>query len=116
MNPLRFTEQTTANGIVERDFSLCEITGVLWSPASGSDHATLVLMGHGGGLHKKTAALLSRAHHCVTAYGYTVVAIDPPGHGDRPRSAEDDHARAPLRQAMTTGDNVDVASVSFRYV
>jgi hypothetical protein len=50
MHSLRFTSETSSNGVVERDFIVGEVTGVLWSPASGSDRAHLVLMGHGGGL------------------------------------------------------------------
>ena len=60
-------------------------------------------MGHGGGLHKKTPALMARAHDTVTTWGFTVVAIDAPGHNDRPRTAEDERARADLRQAMACG-------------
>jgi alpha-beta hydrolase superfamily lysophospholipase len=92
-----------------------EIPGVLWSPASGSGRAPVVLMGHGGGLHKKAPAQVSRAHHYVTAYGYTVVAIDAPGHGDRPRTAADERAGADLRRAMAAGDTARVRSVSVRY-
>ena len=92
MHSLRFTAETSSNGVIERDFTLGEITGVIWSPASGSEHAPLVLMGHGGGLHKKTPALLARAHDNVTTYGFTVAAIDAPGHGDRPRTAEGEQA------------------------
>jgi hypothetical protein len=55
MHSLRFTAQTSSNGVVERDFTLGEITGVIWSPASGSEHAPLVLMGHGGGITLGTA-------------------------------------------------------------
>jgi dienelactone hydrolase len=116
MQPLRFTGQTSSNGVVERDFTVGEIPGVLWSPASGPDHAPLVLMGHGGGLHKKTPGLLARAHDTVTSWGFTVVAIDAPGHGDRPRTAEDDQARADLQEAMATGDTERFESVSVRYV
>jgi pimeloyl-ACP methyl ester carboxylesterase len=115
MHSVHFTSQTPSDGVLERDFTVGEVTGVLWSPPSGSDHAPLVLMGHGGGLHKKTPGLLSRAHHCVTAYGYTVAAIDAPGHGDRPRTAEDEQARAGLQQAMAAGDTGQVAAVSARY-
>src|SRR5215469_16151066 len=115
MHSLRFTAETSSNGVVERDFTLGEVTGVLWSPASGPDHAPVVLMGHGGGLHKKAPGLLSRARHCVTGFGFTVVAIDAPGHGDRPRSAEDDLARDDLRQAVAEGDNEAFKSVSLRY-
>ncbi|WP_406506479.1 hypothetical protein [Streptomyces sp. NBC_01602] len=38
---------------MHRDFTLGAVPGVLWSSASGSDDAPLVLMGHGGGTHKK---------------------------------------------------------------
>jgi len=78
MHPVRFTAETSSNGVLERDFVVGEVPGVLWSPVSGSDHAPLVLMGHGGGLHKKTPALVARAHDTVTTHGFTVAAIDAP--------------------------------------
>jgi dienelactone hydrolase len=115
MHTLHFTAETSSGGVVERDFTLGEVTGVLWSPAAGSDHAPLVLMAHGGGLHKKAQGLQSRARECVTARGYTVVALDAPGHGDRPRTAEDEQARALLHQAMKAGDTEGVKSVSVSY-
>jgi len=115
MHTLRFTVETSSNGVLERDFTLGEVTGVLWSPAAGSKHAPLVLMGHGGGLHKKTPELLARAHDCVTTHGFTVAAIDAPGHGDRPRTAVDERARADLRQAMVAGETERVASISVQY-
>jgi dienelactone hydrolase len=115
MNTVHFTAETSSNGVAERDFTLGEVTGVLWSPASGSDQAPLVLMGHGGGLDKKTPGLLSRARHCVTAFGYTVAAIDAPGHGDRPLAAQDEQARADLQQALATGEAERFKSVSARY-
>jgi dienelactone hydrolase len=115
MHSVHFTAKTSSDGVVERDFTVGEVTGVLWSPVSGSRHAPLVLMGHGGGLHKKTPGLMSRARHCVTAYGYTVAAIDAPGHGDRLRTAEDDQARADLQQALAAGETERFKAVSLRY-
>jgi pimeloyl-ACP methyl ester carboxylesterase len=116
VDSLRFTTETSADGVRARDFTLGEITGVLWSPAgAATTHAPLVLMGHGGGLHKKVPPQVARAHRYVTAHGYTVVAIDAPGHGDRPRTAVDDQARADLRRAMTAGDSAAVAAVSAQY-
>ncbi len=115
MDPLRFTNQTSSNGVVERDFIVGEVPGVLWSAVSGPDHAPLVLMGHGGGLHKKTPALVARAHNAVTTWGFTVVAIDAPGHGDRPRTEEDDQTRAEFRRALAEGDTERFESVSVRY-
>jgi pimeloyl-ACP methyl ester carboxylesterase len=116
MHPVCFTSQTSANGILERDFTVGEIPGVLWSPVSGPDHAPLVLMGHGGGLHKKHPALVGRAHDAVTRWGFTVVAIDAPGHGDRPRTAEDERVRAEFRRAMMSGDKELFKTTSIRYV
>jgi pimeloyl-ACP methyl ester carboxylesterase len=116
MHSLRFTTETSSNGVVERDFVVGEVPGVLWSPVSGLDHAPLVLMGHGGGLHKKTPALMARAHDAVTTWGYTVVAIDAPGHGDRTRTTEDEQVRADFQQARTAGDNERFKSISIRYV
>jgi alpha-beta hydrolase superfamily lysophospholipase len=115
MQTVRFTAATTANGAVERDFMVGDIPGVLWSPASGSEHAPLVLMGHGGGLHKKTPGLVARALDAVTTWGFTVAAIDAPGHGDRPRSTEDDQARAEFRAAMTAGDTKRFEAASVGY-
>ena len=116
MHSVRFTAATSSDGVVERDFLVGEIPGVLWSPAAGSGHTPLVLMGHGGGLHKKTPAQAGRARDAVTRWGFTVVAIDAPGHGDRPRTAADDQARAELRQAVTDGDNKRFKAASIRYV
>jgi dienelactone hydrolase len=112
---LNFTAETASNGVRERDFTVGEVPGVLWSPESGRDHAPLVLIGHGGGLHKKTPALRARAHDIVTTWGYTVAAIDAPGHGDRPRTAEDEQTRADLGQAYSAGDAERFKSVSIRY-
>ena len=115
MHSLHFTTRTSSNGVVERDFTVGEVPGVLWSSASGPDRAPLVLMGHGGGLHKKTPTLRARANDAVTRWGFSVVAIDAPGHGDRPRTAADEQVRTELRQAHASGDVEGFESVSVRY-
>lgn len=103
---MHFTTETSSNGVVERNFTLGEVTGVLWSPASGPNHAPLVLMGHSGGLHKKAPGILARAQHYVTSYGFTVAAIDAPGHGDRPRNAKDEQWVAALLRARAAGEPI----------
>jgi dienelactone hydrolase len=113
---MRFTAETSSNGVVERDFHLGEIPGVLWSPEKAGPDAPLVLMGHGGGLHKKTPAMAARAREAVATWGFHVVAIDAPGHGDRPRTDRDDQARDDMRQAMTAGDKERFKDVSIRYI
>jgi len=115
MHSVRFTAESSSAGVRERDFLVGEVPGVLWSPESSADHAPLVLMGHGGGLHKKTPAMAARARDTVTSWGYHVVAIDAPGHGERPRSAADDEARGEMRSSMTAGDHERFQTVSIDY-
>lgn len=103
---MQFIAHTSSNGVVERIFTLGEFTGVLWSPASGSEHAPLVLMGHGGGLHKKAPGVVARAEHYALHYGFTVVSIDAPGHGDRPRNERDQRWVTALRQARAAGEPI----------
>ncbi len=103
---MHFTsEQRLDDGVLERDFTLGEIPGVLWT--SGSAPAPLILSGHNGGLHKREARLVARARHFASEYGFAVAAIDAPGHGDRPRSAADEQIRADLRRAIQAREPVD---------
>ena len=66
---LHFTSTTASDGIAERTFTLGDISGVLWSPESATDGAPLLLMGHGGGLHKYAPGLVSRARRAVAGDG-----------------------------------------------
>jgi hypothetical protein len=100
---MHFISEASSNGVVERNFTLGEIAGVLWSPASRSENAPLILSGHTGGIHKKAPGLVANARHLVTSYGYTVAAIDAPGHGDRPRNAQDERWVAAMLQAREAG-------------
>ncbi|WP_310722992.1 alpha/beta hydrolase [Streptomyces sp. N2A] len=104
MNSLQFTAEKTSNGVIERDFTVGEIPGVLWSPLSGAERAPLVLMGHGGGTHKKWPAMTGRAHLLVTGCGFHVACIDAPGHGDRPRTAHDEQEIAAMLAARAAGE------------
>jgi hypothetical protein len=102
---MQFTsEQRLDDGVLEREFTLGEIPGILWTP--GSAPAPLILSGHNGGLHKRLPRLVARARHYAAKYGFAVAAIDAPGHGDRPRSASDEQSRADLRQALEAGEPV----------
>lgn len=80
---MQFISKTPFNGAVERLFTLGSISGVLWEPAGSAGPHPLILLGHGGGQHKKAPGLLARARR-FTADGFAVVAIDAPGHGGRP--------------------------------
>ncbi|MFJ6463651.1 alpha/beta hydrolase [Streptomyces sp. NPDC091387] len=109
----QFTAESTTNGIVERDFTVGDIPGVLWSPASGAGRAPLVLIGHDGAKHKKHPAMTGRAHRLVNHCGFHVAVIDAPGHGDRPRTAHDELERAALSEAWATGEPVNPIVVRY---
>src|SRR5258708_8659457 len=83
---MRMTSETVSDGVSERLFSLDDIPGVLWSPADATDGCPLVLLGHGGGQHKKAPGLVARAHHYVTASCFLFAATHPPLPPDPPPS------------------------------
>jgi hypothetical protein len=99
------SEQRLDDGVLEREFTLGDIPGVLWTPRSAP--APLILSGHNGGLHKRHPRLVARARHYAAEYGFAAAAIELPGSGDRPRSAAAEQARADLRRAMEAGQPVD---------
>lgn len=101
---MHFLTETSSNGVLEREFTLNDITGVLWSPESGSEGAPVILMGHSGGMHKKSPGIVSRATHFVANYGFTVAAVDAPGHGDRPRNTQDQQWVDALYRARAAGE------------
>ncbi|MGN6132080.1 MAG: dienelactone hydrolase family protein [Nocardioidaceae bacterium] len=93
------------DSVVEREFALGEIPGVLWTPATASEPAPLILLGHPGGLHKMHPRLLARAR-TVTASGFAAATIELPGSGDRPHITAAEEARADLRRALRAGKPV----------
>ncbi|WP_326943603.1 alpha/beta hydrolase [Amycolatopsis sp. NBC_01307] len=103
---MHFTAETSSNGVLERDFTVGDVPGVLWSPAAGGEHLPLVLMGHGGGTHKKAPAMTGRAERIVAGCGFAVAVLDAPGHGDRPRTAHDEREIAVMQAAMAAGEPV----------
>ena len=104
---MQFTsEQRLDDGVLEREFTLGEIPGILWTPGSASAPAPLILVGHPGGLHKMYPRLVARARHSA-AEGFAAATIELPGSGDRPRSAAAEEARADLHRALAAGEPVN---------
>src|ERR1019366_10501592 len=101
---MRFISETTSNGVSERLFTLEATPGVLGPPADAAGSHPLVLLGHGGGQHKKAQGLVARAHRYVTGCGFAGAAIDAPGHGDRPRTEQDERSVADIRERGAAGE------------
>jgi dienelactone hydrolase len=104
---MRFTSETTSSGVSELLFTLGEIPGVLWTPEGAAGTRPLILMGHGGGQHKKAPGIVACAGRFVAECGFAVVAAaDVPGHGDRPGNEEHDRIIAEMRTRAQTGGEV----------
>jgi dienelactone hydrolase len=80
-------ETTQTDGVIERGFTVERdgqtIPGVWWQPAEISGPKPLVLMGHGGGGHKRNDRMLMLGHLFSGDYGWCAAAIDGLVHGDR---------------------------------
>ncbi|WP_030395183.1 dienelactone hydrolase family protein [Kitasatospora purpeofusca] len=88
---MRLISDTSSDGIREQLLVVDDTPAALWTPDGPAATRPLVLLGHGGGEHKKEPGILARARRLVTECGFAVVAPDVPGHGDRP--VEEDYNR-----------------------
>jgi dienelactone hydrolase len=104
---MRFsTEQRLDDGVLEREFTLGEIPGILWTPGSASAPGPLILLGHPPlGLRRMHPRLVARARQAA-AEGFAAATIELPGSGDRPRLPALDQARADLRRTLEAGERV----------
>lgn len=103
---MRFTStRRLDDGVVERQFTLSEMPGVIWTPGSASEPAPLILLGHPGGLRRMYPRLVARARSSAAA-GFAAATIELPGSGDRPRIAAAEDARADLRRALKASEPV----------
>jgi pimeloyl-ACP methyl ester carboxylesterase len=110
---LNFTAETSSDGVVDRSFTVGDVPGVLWSPAAAAPGAPLLLMGHGGGLHKRARGLVTRARQAVLRDGFYVAAIDAPGHGERVRSQQDQQWVDALFRAREAGEPLAAIIAAF---
>lgn len=102
------SEQRLDDGVLEREFTLGDIPGILWTPeaASASAPVPLILLGHPTlGLRRMYPRLVARARHSA-AEGIATATIELPGSGDRPSWPALDQARADLRRVMQAGEPV----------
>ena len=88
MAQLRWTtDAVRVGGVCEREFSVEReghfIPGVAWHPGQSADPRPLVLMGHGGSGHKRSAKMLRLGQIFAAHHDCWAVAIDGPVHGAR---------------------------------
>lgn len=106
---MRITSQRLLDGsVLEREFTLGGIPGILWTPASASASAPvpLILISPPPlGLRATYPRLLDRARSSV-ADGFAAATIELPGSGDRPRLPGAERAVADLRRALGAGEPV----------
>ena len=67
------------------------VPAVLWIPPGATTPVPLVLVGHGGGGHKRAPTVLAMAEGLAREHGIATLAIDGPVNGER--EANDDAAR-----------------------
>ena len=103
---MRFIGETSSGGVRERLFTHGEIPGVLWTPEGAAGACPLILMGHGGGQHKKAPGLVTLARRFVAECGFAVVAADVPGHGDRPEDEQYSRIAAENQARVEAGEEL----------
>lgn len=103
---MRFTSETSSDGVCEQLFTLGEIPGALWTPEGVVGTRPLILLGHGGGQHKKAPDILTLAHRLVAEGGFAAVAVDVPSHGDRPQHEEFSRIAADNQARVAAGEEL----------
>jgi dienelactone hydrolase len=111
---MRFISETSSGGVREQLFTLGELPGVLWTPEGAAGPRPLILMGHGGGEHKKAPGIVAPARRFVTECGFAVVAVDVPSHGDRPKDEEYDRIVTENRARVAAGADLAPLIASFQ--
>ncbi|MEU2617722.1 dienelactone hydrolase family protein [Streptomyces sp. NPDC007157] len=103
---MRFLSETSCDGVREQLFVLNEVPGVLWTPEGAAGTRPLIVMGHGGGQHKKAPDITDRARRFVTECGFAVLAVDVPGHGDRPLDQKYNRIATENRARVEAGEEL----------
>lgn len=99
------SERHLDDDLLERELTLGDVPGILWTPPPSSRPAPLILLGHPGGLARMYPRLVARARGAAEN-GFAAATLELPGSGERPRLAAVDGARADLRRALAAGEPV----------
>ncbi|MFG1889257.1 dienelactone hydrolase family protein [Micromonospora sp. NPDC049051] len=103
---MHFDSATSSDGVCEQLFIIDGIPGVLWTAEGAVGTRPLILMGHGGGQHKKAPGIVARARRFVAECDFAVAAVDAPGHGDRPKDEEYDRIATENQARVDAGEDL----------
>ncbi|WP_062465200.1 hypothetical protein [Demequina soli] len=95
--------ETRLDTLIERDLTLGDAPGILWTPALADSPTPLILLGHPGDIGRMRPRLEARAR-AAAAQGFASVTLELPGTGARARIVALDEARAELRAAVLAGE------------
>ena len=95
-------------GVVEQRFELPvdseAVPGIRWHPEGAKVPRPTILIGHGGTQHKRVPNVLGLARRFVRHLGYSAVALDAPGHGERIRDpAKAERRRRAIQDRIAAG-------------
>jgi dienelactone hydrolase len=84
---MEILSEDAEQGVVEQRFDLhvdeATVPGIRWRPEGVAGSHPTILIGHGGTQHKRVPNVLGLARRFVRHLGYSAVALDAPGHGER---------------------------------
>jgi alpha-beta hydrolase superfamily lysophospholipase len=112
---MQIVSEKVERGVVEQRFDLNAgtevVPGIRWSPEGTKGPRPTILVGHGGTQHKRAPYVLTLARRLVRHLGYSAVALDAPGHGERvtdPEAAERRRQAFEARRAAGPGAGAPV--------
>src|ERR1700733_8199094 len=103
---MRFSSETSCDGVREQLFTVGEIPGVLWTPEGAAGTRPLILLGHGGGQHKKAPGVVARARRFVTECGFAAAGGGAPNPGDRPKDETYDRIATENQARVAAGEEL----------
>jgi alpha-beta hydrolase superfamily lysophospholipase len=94
-------------GVLEQRFDLQvdgeTVPGIRWLRAGATNPRPTILLGHGGTQHKRVPNVLGLARRFVRHLGYSAVALDAPGHGERADPEEAERRRQAIQDRIAAG-------------
>ncbi|TAJ48195.1 MAG: alpha/beta hydrolase [Herbiconiux sp.] len=104
------SERNLDTRVTEREFTIGDISGILWTPpaASPATPVPLILMGQPGGMGmRRMYPRLAVRARSASAQGFAAVSIEMPGAGGRTPLPGAEQARSDLARAISAGEQPD---------